>query len=117
MIVVVDVDVVVVVTVLVCVKTPDVMVCVETVVLWVAVLTTVDVVDATTLDWRVLLCVAVVVDVCDTGVASRLQADVTTAPGKVESADGVLRVDEAAWRASRSRFAAAAAETEAEAEA
>ena len=47
-------------------------------------------------------------EVCDTGVASRLQADVTTAPGKVESADGVLKVDEedeaGAWRASSSRF-------------
>ena len=35
-------------------------------------------------------------EVCVTGVASSLQAEVTTADGKVASADGVLSVDEVA---------------------
>lgn len=36
----------------------------------------------------------------------------TTSPGKVESLDGVLRVDEAAWRAARSRLTFAAGVTD-----
>lgn len=89
------------------VEIPDVIVCVDTVVVWVTVPTTVDVTVATVVDDEVALWVTVVVEVCDTGVASRLQAEVTTSPGKVASADGVLRVDEACCRAQRSRFAAA----------
>lgn len=88
------------------VEIPDVIVCVD-VVVRVAVPTTVDVTVATAVDEVVAIWVTVAVEVCDTGVASRLQAEVTTSPGKVASADGVLRVDEACWRAQRSRFAAA----------
>ena len=43
-------------------------------------------------------------DVCVTGWASRLHAELRIFEEKVASADGVLKVDEVAWRASRSRF-------------
>ena len=65
------------------------------------------VVEATVVVVVVLVVVVVdsiTVDVCVTGVASSLHAELKILAGKVASADGVLRVDEVAWRISRSRF-------------